>query len=73
MSTTPARLLGVKGGTITVGSPADIVIFDPCEQYTVDPASFKSKSRNTPFAGRRLTGRVRYTILNGEISYKADK
>lgn len=69
MSTNPARILGVAGGTLKVGAPADITLFDPDEQWVVDAQKFCSKSRNTPFHGMTLRGRVRYTILDGKIVY----
>ena len=70
MSTAPARLMGVEGGTLRPGSRADLVIFDPEEVWTVDPASFHSKSRNTPFAGWTVTGRVKRTLIGGETRYE---
>ncbi|MDE2719096.1 dihydroorotase [Candidatus Palauibacter polyketidifaciens] len=69
MSTAPARLMGIEGGTLRPGSRADIVLFDPEEEWTVDPASFRSKSRNTPFIGWEVTGRVKRTIVGGETRY----
>lgn len=70
MSTAPARLMGIEGGTLRPGSRADIVLFDPEEEWTVDPASFRSKSRNTPFSGWEVTGRVKRTIIGGETRYR---
>jgi len=67
MSTAPSRIIGVPGGTLTAGQPADITIFDPAETWTVDPTTFKSKSRNTVFAGTELTGRSTLTIVGGRI------
>ena len=69
MSTAPAKLLGIKAGTLEVGSPADIVLFDMNESYTVDPEKLHGKSKNTPFKGRTLYGRVKYTILDGAVVY----
>jgi len=69
MSTNPARILRIDAGTLSVGAPADIVIFDPDEEWVVNPDNFKSKARNTPFGGMKLKGRVKYTIYNGEIVY----
>ncbi|MCL2153138.1 MAG: dihydroorotase [Oscillospiraceae bacterium] len=69
MSTNPARMLGIEGGTLAVGSVADIVIFDPDGVWTVDPNQFKSKARNTPYAGMSLRGRVLYTISRGKLVY----
>lgn len=70
MSTAPARLMGIEGGTLRPGSRADLVLFDPEEEWTVDPASFRSKSRNTPFGGWEVTGRVKRTIVGGETRYR---
>lgn len=70
MSAAPARLMGIEGGTLRPGSRADLVLFDPEEEWTVDPASFRSKSRNTPFSGWKVTGRVKRTIVGGETRYR---
>jgi dihydroorotase len=70
MSANPARILGIPKGVLTVGSHADLVIFDPEERWTVDPERFKSRGRNTPFAGMALRGKVKYTIVAGKIVYK---
>ena len=51
-------------------SDGDVVIFDPDEAWTVDPNRFASKGRNTPFAGKTLRGKVKYTIVGGEIVYR---
>jgi dihydroorotase len=67
MSTGPARLLGLPGGTLVPGSPADVSVFDLDEEWHVDPAAMRSKSRNTPFAGWKLRGRARFTIVGGRI------
>jgi dihydroorotase len=70
MSTQPARIFSLPGGTLAVGAQADLVIFDPETRWTVDPAQFYSKSRNTPFAGRTLTGRAETTIVRGRVVYE---
>ncbi len=70
LSTAPARILGVPGGTLRKGSPADITIIDPSKIFTVNPETWHSKSRNTPFGGRRLTGAPVYTIVGGKIVMK---
>ena len=67
MSTRPARILGIEGGTLGVGVPADLTVIDPEVEWTVDVQRFRSKSRNSPFCGRRLTGRAVATILGGRI------
>jgi len=69
MSTNPARILGIGGGALIGGAGADIVVFDPDEEWTVDPSCFKSKARNTPFLGMRLRGKVKYTISRGEVVF----
>lgn len=68
----PARILGLHGqGRLAVGGPADLTIFDPNEEWTVDPSAFLSQGRNTPFAGKALKGRVKYTMVGGKIVYQA--
>ena len=71
MSTNPAAILGIEGGSLTTGSRADIVIFDT-EEHKVNRANFASKSKNTPFDGMTLRGRVLCTISNGELVYKSE-
>jgi dihydroorotase len=71
MSTAPARAFRLPGGSLRAGAPADVTIFDAQRAWTVDPASFHSKSRNTPFAGRVLRGQAVYTIVHGRIVHGA--
>lgn len=71
MSCQPARAFNLPGGTLTEGSPADVTVFDPEESWTVDPSAFRSKSRNTPFAGWELKGRPRMTIVEGRVVWEA--
>lgn len=69
LSWRPAAILGVDdehGGPIEAGRPANLVVIDPSATWTVDPAAMASRSRNTPYAGRTLRGRVRHTLLAGE-------
>jgi dihydroorotase len=68
----PARAFGLPGGTLAVGAPADVVAFDPDEEWRVEPAQFASRGRNTPLAGLTLRGRVRLTLVNGAIVYSAE-
>jgi dihydroorotase len=69
MSCAPARIMGLDGGTLRSGAPADIVVFDPEERWTVDTADFRSRSRNTPLAGWELIGRVHRTLVGGELRF----
>ena len=66
----PARILGIEGGNLSLGKPADITVIDPDLEWIVDANQFKSKSRNTPFHGWSLKGRATMTILSGRITYK---
>ena len=68
----PARLYGLDAGELRVGGPADIVLFDPDEEWTV-PESFCSKSTNSPFIGERLCGKVKITIISGRICHRAPR
>lgn len=69
MSSTPARIWKLPGGTLAVGAPADLIVVDPAVRWTVDPKAFHSKSRNTPFTGTTLTGRTDLTLVGGTIVY----
>src|SRR6516225_10092450 len=70
MSTRPAELLGLPGGTLRPGSPADVVVFDPDAPWVLDRAELKSKCKNTPFDEARLSGRVTRTIVAGRTVYE---
>jgi dihydroorotase len=69
LSCRPARIAGLPAGTLAEGSPADVVIFDPEERWTCRPEEFLSLSRNTPFAGQELVGRVVMTLVGGRAVY----
>ncbi|MGN0488795.1 MAG: dihydroorotase [Ruminococcus sp.] len=69
MSTNPAKILNIEAGTLREGAMADIVIFDINESYTVDVEKLHGKSKNSPFKNQTLFGKVKYTILNGEVVY----
>ena len=71
LSTRPARVLGLPGGTLAPGSPADLTLLDLGKRRAVDPARFESRSRNTPFAGWTLRGWPAMTIVGGEVVWKA--
>ncbi len=70
MSSTPAQLLGIAGGTLRPGSPADVIVVDLDVPWVLDPAELKSKCKNTPFDEARLTGRVVRTIVAGRTVYE---
>ena len=72
MSANPAAILNLQGGTLEVGAPADLTIVDLNKAWTIDPKDFVSKGKNTPFAGREVYGRVRYTVVDGDIKYRED-
>ncbi len=65
----PARALGLPGGTLAPGAPADVTLVDPDATWTVDPAAFQSRARNSPFAGMTLRGRVVRTLVEGRTVY----
>ena len=69
-SYTPAKLLKIDRGEIKEGKIADLTIFDPNEEYTYTREMIVSKSKNTPFIGKKLKGKVKYTIVNGKVVYK---
>ncbi len=70
-STAPHRLLGQPGGTLEVGAPADLCVFDPAARWQVTPQSLVSAGKNTPYLGHTLTGRVTTTLVGGRIVYQA--
>ncbi len=65
----PAQLLGIAKGTLKAGADADVTIIDPDVRWTIDPAAFRSKSRNTPFGGWEVRGRAHTAIVAGEVRY----
>jgi dihydroorotase len=69
MTSSPARILGLPGGRLAAGAPADLVLFDAYEPYVLDPLTLHSRSRNTPFAGRRFQGRAQMTYVGGECVF----
>ena len=70
MTTRPAELLGLPGGTLRTGAPADVIVVDADTPWVLDPAELKSKCKNTPFDEARLTGRVVRTIVAGRTVYE---
>jgi dihydroorotase len=69
LSAGPARAFGLAGGHLGQGAPADVTVVDPEREWTVEPQRFLSKSRNTPFAGMRMQGRVLHTFVGGRPVY----
>ena len=70
MSTAPARIIGMDRGTLGVGKCADIVIFDPEAEYTVDVSQFASKGKNSPYDGFHLYGKIALTLTGGKVVYR---
>lgn len=67
-----AAILGIAGGNLSIGSNADIAIFDPEQVWTVTPNQLVSQGKNTPFLGIEMMGKVQYTLLHGQITYQAN-
>ncbi|CBK42249.1 Dihydroorotase [Nitrospira defluvii] len=73
LATAPAKAFSLNAGTLAVGAPADVAIVDPNREWQVDPSRFRSKSRNTPFAGWKVRGRVTTTIVSGRVVFELDR
>ena len=71
MSAAPARILGLEGGSLSEGGAADVMLADLSEKYVIDAKDFVSKGKNTPFGGTEVYGRVKYTIVDGAVKFKA--
>ena len=71
VTSAPARILGEDTGTLAPGRKADLVLFDPKASWTVQPDALLSSGRNSPYAGQQLVGRVRYTLVGGELRFEA--
>ncbi|HNS67703.1 MAG TPA: amidohydrolase family protein, partial [Mesotoga infera] len=69
LSLSPSLLLGIEPVCFETGKRADIVLFDPDEEWCVEESAMYSKGKNTPFMGSRLKGRIKYTIASGEVIY----
>lgn len=72
MSTRPARVFNLPGGTLAPGSPGDVVIIDPDVRWKFDPHDSHSRSRNTPFGGETMVGRAEVTVVRGEVVYRRE-
>src|SRR5690349_14892364 len=70
MACAPARIFNLPGGSLRRGTVGDVTVFDPRAEWTVEPAAFVTKGRNTPWAGQTLTGRARLTIVDGRIVHR---
>ena len=70
LATSPAKLFQLPVGSLRIGQEADVVIFDPKEEWVIDPVQFRSKSRNTPFGGWKVKGRVKHTLVGGRLVYE---
>jgi len=66
----PARVLGIDRGSLRPGAHADVTIIDPTVEWTIDPKQFRSKSRNSPFAGWKVKGRAVAVIVGGAVRYE---
>jgi dihydroorotase len=73
LSTGPANVFGLPGGSLTDGAPADVTVVDPEAAWTCDPGALRSKSRNTPFSGRPLRGRAAITIVAGKVAFAVER
>ena len=71
MTRAPATRFGLDAGTLAVGAPADLIVFDPDEPWVVEEATIRSRSKNTAFERARLTGRVRETWVGGRLVFDA--
>ncbi len=72
LSGRPAEILQLPAGTLSPGAPADVTVLDPEIEWTVDPATFRSRSRNTPYTGKRLRGRVDWVLVGGQVRYRSE-
>ncbi|MBI4559333.1 MAG: dihydroorotase [Candidatus Hydrogenedentes bacterium] len=73
ITSAPAQILGLPAGRLYEGGPADVTVFNPKTEWTVDPEQFASLSRNTPFAGHRLRGLVQASVCDGDVVYQLSK
>jgi dihydroorotase len=73
MSAGPAKVLGLLGGSLMPGGPADVTVIDPAAAWTCDATRFRSKARNTPFGGRAMRGRAALTVVGGRIVFSEER
>ena len=67
VTSAPAKLMGVRAGTLAVGAPADVCVFDPGAWWKVERGTLRSQGKNTPFLGIEVPGRIRATIVAGHV------
>jgi dihydroorotase len=70
LTAAPARIIGLEPPRLREGARADLVLIDPAERWTIDPALLRSKSKNTPFAGGRVQGRIVMTVCEGRVVHE---
>ena len=70
MSSRPAEILGINAGVLAVNRPADLCVYAPEQEWQLDPAAMLSRGKNTPFAGWHFSGKVRHTIIGGQVVYR---
>jgi dihydroorotase len=73
MSSAPAGVFGLAGGTLADGAPADVTVIDPEASWTCDAVALRSRSHNTPFSGRALRGRAALTVVGGIIAHSGER
>ena len=73
LTANPARILGIDTGQLSLGAKADLCVFAPNKQWTVDAEKLRSNGTNTPFDGQLLPGVVRWTLVSGEVVFAHDK
>ena len=71
LTVSPANVMGLDVGRLTIGGLADVAIFDPNANWEVGTETWLSQGRNTPYWGQRLTGRMRYTLLGGKCVFES--
>jgi dihydroorotase len=70
LTSAPARVVGLVATTIVEGARADVTLIDPDARWTIDPARLRTKSKNTPFLKREVTGRVQMTLAAGQVVFE---
>jgi dihydroorotase len=70
MSTKPSDILGLPSGRLAPGAPADVIVFDPEEPWVCDPMAMRGRSKNTPFDGAKMVGRVKLTVVGGNVVFE---